>query len=59
MLVAALCLIGGILIGTKGTTDYLLFEDATSTARNWARVLAETVTDLEQIASGEEPTKRA
>jgi diguanylate cyclase (GGDEF)-like protein len=58
MLVAALCLlIGGILIGTKVTTDYLLFEDATATARNWARVLAETVTDLEQIAAGEEPTK--
>jgi len=58
MLVAALCfLIGGILVGTKVTTDYLLFEDATSTARNWARVLAETVTDLEQIAAGEEPTK--
>jgi diguanylate cyclase (GGDEF)-like protein len=58
MLVAALCvLIGGILVGTKATTDYLLFEDATSTARNWARVLAETVTDLEQIAGGEEPTK--
>ena len=58
MLVAALCLlIGGILVGTKVTTDYLLFEDATSTARNWARVLAETVTDLEQIAAGEQPTK--
>jgi len=58
MLVAALCLlIGGILVGTKVTTDYLLFEDTTSTARNWARVLAETVTDLEQIAAGEQPTK--
>jgi diguanylate cyclase (GGDEF)-like protein len=58
MLVTALCvLIGGILVGTKVTTDYLLFEDATSTARNWARLLAETVTDLEQIANGEEPTK--
>ena len=58
MLVTALCLlIGGILVGTKVTTDYLLFEDATATARNWARVLAETVTDLEQIAAGEEPTK--
>jgi diguanylate cyclase (GGDEF)-like protein len=58
MLVTALCLlIGGILVGTKVTTDYLLFEDATSTARNWARLLAETVTDLEQIAAGEEPTK--
>jgi diguanylate cyclase (GGDEF)-like protein len=58
MLVTALCLlIGGILAGTKVTTDYLLFQDATSTARNWARLLAETVTDLEQIAAGEQPTK--
>jgi diguanylate cyclase (GGDEF)-like protein len=58
MLVTALCLlIGGILVGTKVTTDYLLFKDATSTARNWARLLAETVTDLEQIAAGEKPTK--
>jgi diguanylate cyclase (GGDEF)-like protein len=58
MLVTALCLlIGGILVGTKVTTDYLLFKDATSTARNWARLLAETVIDLEQIAAGEKPTK--
>jgi diguanylate cyclase (GGDEF)-like protein len=58
MLVTALCLlIGGILVGTKVTTDYLLYQDATSTARNWARLLAATVTDLEQIAAGEEPTK--
>jgi diguanylate cyclase (GGDEF)-like protein len=57
MLLIALCLlIGGIWAGTKVTTDYLLYEDATSTARNWARLLAETVTDLEQIAAGEEPS---
>ena len=58
MLVTALCfLIGGIWIGTKVTTDYLLYKDATSTARNWAHLLAETVTDLEQIAAGEQPTR--
>jgi diguanylate cyclase (GGDEF)-like protein len=58
VLVAALCLLlGGILVGTKFTTDYLLYKDATSTARNWAHLLAETVTDLEQIAAGEKPTK--
>ena len=58
MLVTALCLlIGGILAGTKVTTDYLLFQDATSMARNWARLLAATVTDLEQIAAGEQPSK--
>ena len=38
MLVTALCvLIGGIWTGTKITTDYLLYKDATATARNWAR----------------------
>src|SRR3984957_3622633 len=58
MLVTALCLlIGGILVGTKVTTDYLLFQDATSMARNWARLLAATVTDLEQIAAGEQPSR--
>jgi diguanylate cyclase (GGDEF)-like protein len=58
VLVTALCLlIGGIWVGTKVTTDYLLYKDATSTARNWARLLAETVTDLEQIAAGEKPTR--
>ena len=34
----------------KVTTDHLLYQNATSTARNWARYLAESVTDLEQIA---------
>jgi len=58
VLLTALCLlIGGIWVGTKVTTDYLLYKDATSTARNWARLLAETVTDLEQIAVGEKPTR--
>jgi diguanylate cyclase (GGDEF)-like protein len=49
-------LVGGILVGIKVTTDYLLYEDATSTAHNWARLLADTVTDLEQIAGGELPS---
>ena len=58
VLLTALCLlIGGIGVGTKVTTDYLLYKDATSTARNWARLLAETVTDLEQIAAGEKPSR--
>ncbi|MGC2133208.1 MAG: diguanylate cyclase, partial [Xanthobacteraceae bacterium] len=58
VLLTALCLlIGGIWVGTKITTDYLLYKDATSTARNWARLLAETVRDLEQIAAGEKPTR--
>jgi diguanylate cyclase (GGDEF)-like protein len=57
-LVTALCLlIGGIWVGTKITTDYLLYKDATEGARDWAHLLAETVPDLEQIAAGESPTR--
>jgi diguanylate cyclase (GGDEF)-like protein len=56
-IVAALAI---LLLGTgltlKITTDYLLRQDATSTARSWARFLAASVTDLEQIAGGEQPS---
>jgi diguanylate cyclase (GGDEF)-like protein len=38
------------------TADHLLYENATSAAQNWARYLAESVTDLEQIAAGEQPS---
>ena len=58
MLVTALCvLVGGIWVGTKITTDYLLYKDATSTVHNWARLLVETVTALKQIAGGEKPAR--
>jgi diguanylate cyclase (GGDEF)-like protein len=51
----------GILIcGTWGavklTTNHLLYQNATSAAREWARYLAESVTDLEQIAAGQQPS---
>ena len=49
-------LVGVTLTAVKVTTDYLLYQEATSTARNWARYLAESVTDLEQIAAGEQPS---
>ena len=56
-IVAALAI---LLLGTgatlKITTDHLLRQDATSTARSWARFLAASVTDLEQIAGGEQPS---
>jgi diguanylate cyclase (GGDEF)-like protein len=56
-LVAVLCiLIFGTWTTVKVTTDSLLYQDATSTARNWARYLAESVGDLEQIAAGEQPS---
>jgi diguanylate cyclase (GGDEF)-like protein len=57
MLAVALSLLGGgVWAGVKVTTDHLLYKDATSTAHNWARLLAETVTDIEQIAAGEQPS---
>ena len=49
-------LVGGTLMTVKITTDHLLYHDATSTAHSWARFLAASVTDLEQIASGEQPS---
>ena len=60
-LIAILAVTLGILVaGTWGavkiTTDHLLYRDATATARNWARVVAESVPDLEQIANGEQPS---
>ena len=49
-------LVGGTWAIVKITTDYLLYQNATSAARGWARYLAESVTDLEQIAAGEQPS---
>jgi diguanylate cyclase (GGDEF)-like protein len=49
-------LVGGTWTAVKVTTDHLLYQDATSTARGWATFLAASVTDLEQIAGGEQPS---
>jgi diguanylate cyclase (GGDEF)-like protein len=49
-------LVGGTWMTVKVTTDHLLYHNATSTAHSWARFLAVSVTDLEQIASGEQPS---
>ena len=49
-------LVGGTWAAVKITTDYLLYQDATSVARHWAQYLAESVSDLEQIAAGEQPS---
>src|SRR5438128_776241 len=49
-------LVGGTLGTVKITTDHLLHQDAASTAQSWARFLAASVTDLDQIASGEQPS---
>ena len=49
-------LLSGTWIGLRVTTNYLLYQDAASSARNWARYLAESISDLEQIAAGEQPS---
>ncbi len=52
-----------VVVGTceavKLTTEHLLYEDATATAEQWGRNLAENVRDLGQIAGGEEPSSRS
>jgi diguanylate cyclase (GGDEF)-like protein len=56
----ALAVLGLLVCSTwaavKITTDRLLYQNATSAARDWARYLTENVTDLEQIASGQQPS---
>ncbi|HEY6257427.1 MAG TPA: hypothetical protein VIY51_16715, partial [Xanthobacteraceae bacterium] len=51
-----LVLIGGTLAVVKLTTDYLLYQSATSDARGWASFVAKSIADLEQIAAGELPS---
>lgn len=49
-------LVGGTWTAVKVTTDHLLYQNATSTARSWATFLAASVVDLKQIADGEQPS---
>jgi diguanylate cyclase (GGDEF)-like protein len=49
-------LVGGTWATAKITTNHLLYQDATSSARSWALYLAENVADLEGIAGGEQPS---
>jgi diguanylate cyclase (GGDEF)-like protein len=58
MLAVALSMVlGGTWAAVKITTDHMLYQSATETAQNWGRLLAESVTDLEQIAAGELPSR--
>jgi diguanylate cyclase (GGDEF)-like protein len=50
-------MVGGAWLAIRMTTDHLLYNNATSTARHWAHYVAESVTDLEQIAAGEVPSE--
>src|SRR6202051_1248075 len=51
-----LMLIGSTLAAVKITTDYLLFQSATSDARSWAGFMAKSIADLGPIAAGELPS---
>ena len=55
--IVLLILASGIWATVKITTDHLLYQDATSAAYSWARFLAASVTDFEQIAGGERPSE--
>jgi diguanylate cyclase (GGDEF)-like protein len=55
-IIALAILIGGTWTAVRVTTDHLLYQDATSIARSWAKFLAGSITDLEQIAGGEQPS---
>jgi len=56
----SLVLLGVLVCSTwaavKITTDRLLYQNATSAARDWAQYLAASVTDLDQIAAGQQPS---
>ncbi len=52
-------LVGGTWATIKITTENMLNRDARDTASDWANFLAANVTDLEQIAAGEQPSKQS
>jgi diguanylate cyclase (GGDEF)-like protein len=51
-----LMLIAGTLAAVKITTNYLLYQSATSEARSWAAFMAKSISDLGPIAAGELPS---
>jgi len=57
VLVAVLAVLaGGTWLAVTVTTKQLMNSEAMSTARDWAHYLAKNVSDLENIASGEQPS---
>ncbi len=57
ILLAVLAILAtGTWITVKVTTEHLIDTDATTNARDWAKFIAANVTDLEQIANGEQPS---
>ncbi|MGZ5842699.1 MAG: diguanylate cyclase domain-containing protein, partial [Xanthobacteraceae bacterium] len=57
LLVAVLTvLIGGTWLTVKLATDHLVDEYVKGTASDWAHFIADNITDLQQIAAGEQPS---
>jgi hypothetical protein len=55
LLTIAFCIVvGGTSAIVKVATEHLLYQDATSTAQNWARLLAESVNDLEGTSNNDD-----
>lgn len=54
--VAVLVATAGIWLTLKMTVDRLLYWDASAAAVSWARYVAENVTDIDDIAEGEQPS---
>jgi len=56
--VASVVLVVGVGVWQvlKSTVDNLLYWDATAAAENWAKYVAENVTDIEDIADGQPPS---
>src|SRR6185312_11178181 len=52
-------LVGGTWITITLTTNHLVHQDARDNALDWAHSLAAHVTDIEQIASGEQPSTQS
>ena len=55
---ASVVLVVGVGVGQilKSTVDQLLYWDATAAAESWAKYVAENVTDIEEIADGQQPS---
>jgi len=52
-------LVGGVWATINMTAEHVLNRDAEDTATEWAHFLTANVTDLQQIAAGEQPSKQS
>ena len=56
LIVVLTVLIGGTWLTIKLATDHLVDEYVKGTASDWAHFIADNITDLQQIAAGEQPS---